>query len=594
MNSHKEPAANFDPVGLEVLRGRLAAAADEMEHVLLKSSYSSIITEALDATCAVFDAKGRTVAQACAIPVHLGVLCELGRKFAAQYGPGDAQPGDLYIVNDPYSGGTHLPDIAVASPVFCEQTLVGYTAAMVHHQDIGGSAPGSTSASAYDHLAEGVRIPLIRLASAGVMNEDAVDLLAANSRSPDNIRGDLSAQIASCRTGEQRLAAIFDDGGIDAVNAGIESLMDYAERLTRQAIQRLPDGNYSFVDLLDDDGLSPEAEPSRIQVKITISDSDIMFDFTGTDPQVRAAINSVRSSTLAVLYYAVRVLVGDAAPNNDGCYRPVSFNLPSGTLVNSEFPAPVNARMITVFRIGDAVMGAMAKAAPDNVTAAGCGQTSVIPVGGSELGTGKRFVGVLGGPYRGGMGARPTKDGIDVTDHGLCNVYHVPIEMTESQLPVRYRKLALWSDSGGAGRYRGGLGYQVELDWLGGEGTVSLRRERHKFGPWGLEGGDAAPVCHTEMAHLDGSIQPLPGKILASIGQGEQLRYWTTGGGGYGSPLLREPTEVLADVLDGRVSAEAAQQSYGVVVEAGQVEPAKTAALRSKLAQELPTRSLPY
>ncbi len=394
MNSCKEPAADFDPVGLEVLRGRLAAAADEMEHVLLKSSYSSIITEALDATCAVFDAQGRTVAQACAIPVHLGVLCELGRRFAAQYPAGEAEQGDLYIVNDPYSGGTHLPDIAVASPVFCQDTLVGYTAAMVHHQDIGGSAPGSTSASAYDHLAEGVRIPLIRLATAGVMNADAVDLLAANSRSPDNIRGDLSAQIASCRTGEQRLAAIFEEGGVDAVNSGIESLLDYAERLTRQAIQRIPNGDYSFVDQLDDDGMHPDAEPARIQVKISIRGSDIGFDFAGTDGQVKAAINSVRSSTLAVLYYAVRVLTGDAAPNNDGCYRPVSFNLPSGTLVNSEFPAPVNARMITVFRIGDAVMGAMAKAAPENVTAAGCGQTSVIPVGGADPATGKHFVGV--------------------------------------------------------------------------------------------------------------------------------------------------------------------------------------------------------
>lgn len=582
MNSRKEPAADYDPVGLEVLRGRLAAAADEMEHVLLKSSYSSIITEALDATCAVFDAKGRTIAQACAIPVHLGVLCELGRRFAAHYPSGEAQKGDLYIVNDPYSGGTHLPDIAVASPVFLGEILVGYTAAMVHHQDIGGSAPGSTSANAYDHLAEGMRIPLIRLAKGGVLNADAIAMLAANSRSPANIRGDLSAQIASCRTGEQRLAAIFEAGGVDAVNHGIEALLDYAERLTRQAIGRIPDGVYGFIDQLDDDGMHPEAEPSRIQVTITIRGTDISFDFTGTDGQVKAAINSVRSSTLAVLYYAVRVLTGDAAPNNDGCYRPVSYNLPSGTLVNSEFPAPVNARMITVFRIGDAVMGAMAKAAPQNVTAAGCGQTSVIPVGGTDPATGQHFVGVLGGPYRGGMGARPTKDGIDVTDHGLCNVYHVPIEMTESQLPVRYRKLGLWPDSGGAGRYRGGLGYEVKLDWLGGEGTVSLRRERHKFGPWGLEGGGAAPVCRTELAHHDGGIEPLPGKILAPIQQGEQLRYWTTGGGGYGSPFTREPAEVLADVLDGRVSLAAAREIYGVVIERGLVDAAKTAVLRGR------------
>jgi N-methylhydantoinase B len=572
---------NHDPVALEVLRGRLTAIADEMEFVLLKSSYSSIITEALDATCAVFDAEGRTIAQACAIPVHLGVLIQLGKSFAERYPAGEAQDGDVYIVNDPYGGGTHLPDIGVASPVFLDNRLVGYVATMVHHQDLGGSAPGSTSASAYDHFAEGLRIPLIRLVHGGEAKSNIVDVLAANSRSPDNVRGDLNAQIAACRTGEQRLQALYRDQGVEIVDAELESLMDYAERLTRLAIERIPDGRYEFTDWLDDDGLDPGAGPVRIQVTITVAGADIDFDFTGTDPQVSAAINSVRSSTLAVVYYAVRVLTGDAAPNNDGCYRPISVNLPEGTLVNATFPAPVNARMVTVHRIGDAVMGAMARAVPDRITAAGCGQTSVIPIGGSDPVSGERFVGVLGGPYRGGMGARPNKDGIDVTDHDICNVYHVPIEMTESELPVRYRVLELWTDSGGEGRWRGGLGYHAELEWLGGDGTVSLRRERHKFGPWGVAGGAAAPVCKTEIVRHDGERRILPGKILAPMQQGDRLCYWTTGGGGFGSPLDRPPQDVLDDVLDGRVSPEAARESYGVVIDDSRVDQQRTQTMRA-------------
>ena len=580
MNAARKPETRLDPVALEVLRGRLTAVADEMEFVLLRSSFSSIITEALDATCAVFDACGRTIAQACAIPVHLGVLCQLGASIAARFAEERAAEGDAYIVNDPYAGGTHLPDICVASPVFCGMRLVGYVATMVHHQDIGGSAPGSTSADAYDHLAEGIRIPLIRLADGGVFDADIIDLLAANSRSPANVRGDLNAQIAACRRGEERLRAVFEDGGIEAVGAGIAALLDYGERLTRRAIEHIPDGEYGFTDWLDDDGASPEAAPSRIEVTLTVRGSSLHFDFTGTDRQVAAAINSVRSSTLAVVYWAVRVLTGDAAPDNDGCYRPVTVNLPPGTLVNARFPAPVNARMVTVHRIGDAVLGAMAKAAPERFTAAGCGQTSVIPVGGLDA-SGNRFVGVLGGPYRGGMGARSDKDGIDVTDHDICNVYHVPVEMTENELPVRYRRLELWCDSGGAGTWRGGLGYRAELEWLAGDGTVSLRRERHKFGPWGVAGGAGAPCCRTEMVSAGGHREALPGKILAPIRNGDLLRYWTTGGGGYGPPHGRQPERVLADVLDGRISRDAARDTYRVALRDNEVDWLETAALRS-------------
>ena len=576
-------SATVDPVTLEVLRGRFDAVADEMEHTLLKASFSSIVAEAQDATAAVFDAQGRTVAQACAIPIHLGALSELGRRFFQKYPPGVAEHGDLYLVNDPYAGGTHLPDFGLASPVFVGERLVGYVATMTHHQDIGGAAPGSASTDVYDHHSEGIRIPMVRLAKAGEIDKDMIDLLTANSRSPDNMRGDLYAQIAGCRTGERRMAAVYNDIGYDLVCQGIDALLDYGERLTRLAIEQIPDGEYEFSDWLDNEGLAEDSDHVEIHVKLTVSGSDVTFDFTGTAAQVRAAINNVPSSSVSCVYYAIRAMTGDAAPNNDGCFRPISIVLPPGTLVNPTYPAPVNARGIGISRMIDAVMGVMSRAVPDHFNAAGCGHANIFLAGGVD-GEGRRFTGALGGPLRSGMGARPTKDGIDVADHELSNVYHVPIEVTEKEFPVRYRRLQLWPDSGGAGRCRGGLGFSAEIEWLSGKAVLSVRGERHKFQPWGVQGGKGSPVCRTQIVDADGEVHKVPAKIVQPIKAGQTLAYWSTGGGGYGAPTERDPLCVLDDVLDGRVSAEAAERDYGVVVRDGKLDAAATAKLRGKAA----------
>lgn len=577
-----------DPVMLEVLRGRFDAVADEMEQAVLKSAYSTIVTEALDATAAVFDVQGRTISQACAIPVHLGTLSELGRRFAAHYPAGVARPGDLYMINDPYAGGTHLPDIAIAAPVFCGSQLVGYVATMTHHQDVGGAAPGSTSANVYDHHSEGLRIPMVGFASDGKIDEDILSLLLANSRSAYNMRGDLMAQVAGCHTGSRRLAAVFAEHGIEPTYGAIDALMNYAERLTRLAIEAIRDGDYVFSDWLDNDGLENTTEPVEIRVTIRVRGSEVEFDFTGSAPQVKSSINNVASSTISAVYYAIRVLTGDAAPNNDGCYRPITVVLPPGTIVNATYPAPINARGVALARIADAVMGAMAKAVPDRMPAAGCGHATVIHAGAIDHETGRRFVGALGGPLRGGMGARPHKDGIDVADHDLSNSYHVPIEVTEREFPVRYRRLELWTDSGGAGRYRGGLGYRVEMEWLRGEATLALRRERHVFQPWGIHGGGSAPVCRTELQHADGRVERLPAKTVQRIVAGETLRYWSTGGGGVGPAWQRDPEKVLEDVLEGRVSIEAAREQYGVAIVRGRCDATQTTALRARLAAVTP------
>jgi N-methylhydantoinase B/oxoprolinase/acetone carboxylase alpha subunit len=559
-----------DPITMEVLRGRFDAVADEMEYAILRSAYSTIVTEALDATAAVFDERGRTVAQACAIPVHLGTLTELGRRFAQHYPAGTAKPGDLYIINDPYQGGTHLPDIAVAAPVFSGEELVGYVATMTHHQDVGGATPGSASTNVYDHHSEGLRIPMVRLAADGIIDEDLLAVMTANSRSPGNMRGDLLAQVAGCITGERRLAAVFAEHGV--------------QKVRRQAIADIRDGEYTFTDYLDNDGSEHGTEPVEIKVSIRVRGEDIEFDFNGSAPQVRTGINNVATSTLAAVYYAIRTLTGDSAPNNDGCYRPVTLRLPEASIVNAKYPAPINARGVALARIADVVMGAMSKALPHRMPAAGCGHATVILAGAYDPDTGKRRVGALGGPLRSGMGARPGKDGIDVADHDLSNSYHVPIEVTEREFPVRYRMLELWPDSGGPGRFRGGLGYKVELDWLKGEASLALRRERHVFRPWGIHGGGEAPVCRTEMRSADGGNRSLPAKMVLRIESGETLRYWSTGGGGAFPAWQRDVEAVLDDVLDGRVTTEAAEAEYGVVIRDGRVDAGATSARRARLA----------
>lgn len=571
---------DVDPITVEVVRGLLDSVTDEMQVTLILASHSPMITEARDATAAIFDRDGRTIGQATAVPVHLGVLTELGRRFAAAFPAGAARPGDIYLCNDPYSGGTHMPDFAVATPVFAAGELVGYCATMTHHQDIGGMAPGSVNVEAIDIHAEGLRLPLIQLADEGVVNKALYAVILANSRTPRALRGDLDAQIAACRTGEKRFAAIYDKFDPATVDGSVEALLAYSETLTRREIAKIADGRYEFEDWLDDDGVSPEAEPIRIAVAIEVSGDRIHFDFSGSAPQARSAINNVPSSTLAVIYYAVRTLTGDNIPNNEGAYRPVSYHLPPGSIVNSTYPAPVAARGMAIKRIEDVVLGAMAKALPDRMTAAHSGQYTMVHVSGLDRAGGRRVMGIVGGPYAGGMGARPSKDGIDVTEHGCTNGSPIPIEVAEANLPVLFRQVELWEDSGGAGRWRGGLGYHSIVEWRGGEAAAQFRRERHKFAPWGVDGGHGGPLCRGTIHRAGGETEPLTSKCRRALRDGDRIEIFTTGSGGHGDPLRRDAARVRDDVLDGRVSASAAAEVYAVVIEDGQVDLAGTESRR--------------
>lgn len=572
---------SLDPITMEVIRNKLDVIADEMELTLLKSSFSSIIKEALDASAAIFDNKGRTLAQAVAIPAHLGMLVTAAEKIIEVFAD-SMEEGDIFILNDPYDGGTHLPDVAIFCPVFFEGKLVALSATIAHHQDMGGKVPGSTAPDATEIYAEGLRIAPLKLYSQGHPNYTLLEIIKRNVRIPDIVLGDIRAQIASVTLGKRRLLELTGQYGPEVLSECIEQLMNYSEAVTRAKIKEIPDGEYTFFDYIDNDSIDREV-PIKIQVTIRVNGTDMEFDFTGSSSQVRGALNSVPSSTRAVVYCFVKSITDPTLPNNDGCYRPIKINLPPGTIVNPNPPGSVGVRTITIKRIFDVLIGAIAKAIPEKVYAASSGQLAISYLGGIDPKTGKAYVTIPGMPTAGGMGARPNKDGIDVIDTDVTNLMSQPIEATEIEFPLRIHRCHLWRDSGGAGKYRGGLGYEFEVELLRGRGTCTHRRDRHYFAPWGLMGGQSAPTCKTVVIRSNGEEEEIPATMIVYLQEGDRLILHTTGGAGYGDPLTRAPEKVLEDVIDGRVSHPAAVENYGVVINNNTVDQKGTMELREEL-----------
>jgi len=554
-----------DPITLEVIRNRLDVIADEMEMTLLKSAFSPVIKEALDASAALFDREGRTLAQAAALPAQLGMIITAVNRLVEIFPSDTLVPGDVLILNDPYDGGTHLPDITIVEPVFFEGQVVALSASLAHHQDIGGKTPGSTPPDATEIFAEGLIIPPLKLYSAGEPNTTLFEIMRRNSRTPEALLGDIDAQIACNRVGARGLLRLCADYGAERFLQASRELMDYAEQLTRQAIERIPDGVYAFHDYVDYDGVEL-GKPVKIAATVTVDGSDIIVDFSGSDSQARGAINSVPSSTRAAVCYVVRAITDPDIPNNDGCFRPVRIVFPERSVVNPSKPAAVSVRTITIKRIVDVLLGCFAQALPERIHAASCGQLALMVLGGIDPRNNRAYVTWQGLPTAGGMGARPTKDGIDVIDTDVTNLMNEPVEATEMDYPVRVHHIRLWPDSGGAGQYRGGLGFQARTELLRGDATLVVRRDRHDFAPWGLRGGQPAQLSRVVQTHRDGSQTNLPSKIVVPVATGETLDIFTGGGAGFGDPLERAPEAVLADVLDGRVTREAAERDYGVIL----------------------------
>jgi N-methylhydantoinase B len=554
-------AVAIDPILLEVLRNRLDAIADEMELTLLKSAVSPIVKEGLDASAALFNVQGETVAQAAAIPIHLGALQFAAQRIVRAFPPETLAEGDAFLLNDPYDGGTHLPDITLAVPVFAEGRAVALACTMCHHQDVGGRTPGSVPTDATELYQEGVIIPPTRLFRAGVLDENLLALLTRNVRLPDVFAGDLMAQVAAGRLGGLRLRELFAAHGSATVLAYVEELLARGERLTRAQIEAIPDGDYPFEDYLDDDGVDL-GRRVKIAVTLRVRGASMTFDFTGTDPQVRGPFNSVPASTMSAVFYAVRAISDASVPNNGGCFRAVDAVLPEGTIVNPRPPAPVSCRTATIKRIADTILGALVRALPGRMPAANSGTLLVMAFGGIDPDTGKRFV--ASELAAGGMGARPGKDGIDCIETDVSNCMNIPVESVEMNFPLRIPRMRLWTDSGGAGRWRGGLGLEKVFEATTADVTVSHRGERFSSAPWGLEGGGPGRSARAFIVRADGTREELPSKKMIVLRPGDQLWEYIAGGAGYGDPRARPRQQVLADVADGKVSPAAARDVYGV------------------------------
>lgn len=546
-----------DPITTEVIRNKLEGIANEMELTLLKSSFSPIVKEGLDTSASLFTVRAETLAQACAIPVHLATLIPTIRSMLAKYPIETMCEGDAYILNDPYCGGTHLPDIAIMTPVFYRGRVIAMSATMTHHGDVGGYSPGSLPPNSTEIFQEGLRIPPLKFREAGAYNETLVAMLRQNSRLPDTLMGDLNAQLAACNVGARRLQELADGYGADLLMAIFDELLDRSEIMTREALRRILEGTYRYVDAMDNDGIELDKR-IRIEVAVTVWDGTIEFDLAGTSPQVKGPMNCVPSGSQAAAYYAVRVLTDPTIPTNGGCFRPVSLKLPPGSLVNPVEPAPVNARTSTIKRIATSMVSALAEVLPDRVGAPAAGTLLVVAFGGNDA-EGKRYI--VGELIAGGSGAAKGLDGVDVVDTDASNCMNLPAEALEMEAPIRLRRVELRRDSGGAGEFRGGLGVVREYEILSNGVTFTHRGERHYSAAPGLNGGMPGAQARSVILRADGAREEIPSKVLTMLNRGDRVIVETPGGGGHGDPRRRKT--VAEDVANGKVSAEAAGKLYG-------------------------------
>ena len=575
----------LDEITQSVLRHKFDSIADEMETTLIRSAYSSIVKEAQDASAAIFDPTGRTIAQAMAIPAHLGMMVPAVERIIEVFPAAEMTPDDVYLMNDPYDGGTHIPDITVVKPVFNDGSVVALGATMAHHQEMGGLTPGSLPPNATEIYQEGLRLPPLQFHDRGDVNETLVDLIEKNVRTPYTTLGDLRAQVSSVSIAQRRVGAVAAEYGNETFAAVVDRIIEHATALTRAKIAEIPDGSYTFHDFIDDDGVNIH-EPIRIEATVTVDGSELHVDFEGTGPQARGPVNSVPSATLSGVYYVVRAITDPTIPNNAGCFAPVSVNMPEGTLVNPLPPAPVNARSLTVKRIVDVLLGALAEAIPEKVTAAGNGQLLSHRFSGIE--DSEQWI--YGEVGAGGSGARISKDGIDCIDTDITNCMNTPVEATELSAPIRVRRYDLWQDSGGSGRQRGGLGYRKQFEMLTDDVTFTHRRDRHDFHPWGMQGGCPAPKCKTLIRRSTGEVESLPSQVTVHLDAGDVVDVHTTGGGGYGSPLERDVDAVKRDVEQERVSPSVAESDYGVILEGSEVDSAATDQRRRERLRDDPPR----
>jgi N-methylhydantoinase B len=555
-------AVELDPITVEVIGKHLLAIAEEMEVILVKASYSTNIKERRDCSTAIIDVTGDVIAQGQHNPMHLGAVAGIVHEILRCHPIDTIRPGDVFVANDPYFGGnTHLPDVAVAAPIFDGERLLGFVSNAAHHAEIGGSPAAAT-----DIYCEGLRIPAVRFHRAGRVDPDVMEMFLINCRVPRERQGDLRAQIAACQGGLKRLDELFAKYGAATVLAAKEHLFRQAERQLRRAVAQIPDGRYTFEDVIDDDGV--DDGPFKIRVAITVRGEQLTFDFTGSDPQVRGGVNMVLDATRAVVQYAIKSVLDPTLPPNSGFTRAVEIIAPAGTIANSRPPGATMNRSDTAQRFVDVLYGALAQAVPRRVIAASNGAISGCQFfGPGRPGTGYyTYLETIGG----GMGARPTKDGLDGVQTHMSNTSNLPVEALETEYPLRVERYELIPDSGGVGTHRGGLGLRREYRVLADDNRLRTKGERHRSAPWGLAGGGPGrPGRYCINPGLDERV--IGSKAYnVPLRAGDVVRIDTPGAGGYGSPADRPRGQVLWDLLEGKIS-ETAAADYGVVPEVGEL-----------------------
>ncbi len=518
----------YDPIRLEIYKHLFSAAAEEMGVVLRRSAYSPNIKERRDFSCAVFDAAGRMVAQAAHIPVHLGSM-PLSVAAAVERFP-ELQPGDGVLLNDPFQGGTHLPDITLVTPVFLPDSRkpFAWVASRAHHADVGGMSPGSMPV-AKEIYQEGLIIPPIRLVRAGEPDRELLALILANVRTPQERHGDLLAQIAANHRGASRLMDLVDRNGLDETSNYMKELLAYTERMTRRLLESLPPGTYGYEDFLDDDGISET--PVRIQVAVTVNGDQAIVDFSGSAPQQKGSVNAVYAITLSAVFYVFRCLLSLDVPNNAGCLVPIRVVAPPGSVVNALSPAPVaGGNVETSQRIVDVLLGALAKACPERIPAASQGTMNNLTIGGWNPALSQPFTyyETIGG----GMGGRPDAPGPSAIHSHMTNTLNTPIEALEYAYPLRVLRYEVRQGSGGAGKFSGGDGIRRDLLALT-DCTVTVLTDRRRTAPYGLQGGEPGK-CGENVLIRDGVEISLPGKGSFELRAGDVLSIRTPGGGGFG------------------------------------------------------------
>lgn len=579
----EQDVRQLDPITFEVLRRSFEYTCERMSQVLQKASFSPIIYDMVDYSNAIFDPNIELVGQTANCPVHIAAMHHSARASLERFPLEELGPDDVIILNDPYRGGTHTPDVTMTMPVFYEDTLLGFAVSRAHWTDVGGNLD--------THVAgEGLRLPPLMLYKGGVPNVDLIEIIKNSTRTPHYIEGDIQAQLGALRAARDELNRLARKYGPETVLQGMREVLDYTQRMTQAAIARIPDGVYEATDYVDSDGFSND--PVKVHVRLTVNGDRIAVDFTGSDPVTVGPINSPYANTCSAVYYSLKFFLNPDAPANAGMYRQIDIHVPENTWLNPRWPAPtLGCTTASSSKIAAAIWMALAQAIPDRIVAPTCADANWFVASSTDPTTGE--IHVFTDLPAGGWGGTPYHDGMHVTMDPLGNCQNLPAETAEMLFPIRYNAYEMITDSAGAGKYRGGAGVRLEVEFLGRGEIITLETSRTREGSPGVNGGGHSARQRLLRRKQDGTLETIGGladdgtwlpQMLGGVTfqPGESFVFHTTGGGGWGDPFERPAELVARDVQDGIVSREAAESVYGVILTDDlQVDEAATQARRA-------------